>query len=205
MRKVIVCNIMSLDGYYAGPGGDVMALPMDAAFDAHNLERMEAAGTVVLGRRSYEGFGSYWPGLADRPHDPDAGQALSETNRQLSRLYDRIEKVVVTDGEGPAPEHPWHATTTVVPRDEIGAWLTQHRQDDGGDILVYGSHVLWNGLLADGFVDELHLMVGAAVLGGGTPAFSAPVGGLTLLGSRRFEGSDNVVLRYAPAADVRGH
>jgi hypothetical protein len=35
VRKLIVCNIMSLDGYYTGPGNDVMALPMDGAFDAY--------------------------------------------------------------------------------------------------------------------------------------------------------------------------
>ena len=38
MRKLIVANIMSLDGYVAGPGGNVMALPMDDFFDEHNLE-----------------------------------------------------------------------------------------------------------------------------------------------------------------------
>lgn len=42
-RTVIVCNIMSLDGRYEGPGGNVMALNMDAAFDAYNLERIRSA------------------------------------------------------------------------------------------------------------------------------------------------------------------
>ena len=49
MRQVIVSNIMSLDGYYEGPGGNVMVLNMDEAFDAYNLERIRAAGTVLLG------------------------------------------------------------------------------------------------------------------------------------------------------------
>ncbi|HSK37311.1 MAG TPA: hypothetical protein VLA80_11295, partial [Actinomycetota bacterium] len=38
MRKLVVANIMSLDGYDDGPGGDVMVMPMDEAFDAYNLE-----------------------------------------------------------------------------------------------------------------------------------------------------------------------
>jgi len=46
MRKVIVNNIMSLDGYYEGPGRNVMIMNMDEAFDAYNLERIQAAGTV---------------------------------------------------------------------------------------------------------------------------------------------------------------
>lgn len=52
MRKLIVCNIVSLDGYYEGPGGDVMALPFDEAFDEYNAKRLRAAaarGTRSMG------------------------------------------------------------------------------------------------------------------------------------------------------------
>lgn len=54
-------------------------------------------------------------------------------------------------------------------------------------------------LLTHGLVDDLHLMVGSRVMGGGMPVFSAPPD-LTLLGARRFDGSDNVLLRYAAAS-----
>jgi dihydrofolate reductase len=61
----------------------------------------------------------------------------------------------------------------------------------------FGSRTTWNGLLAQGVIDELHLMVGpAALLGEGTPLFDAPVA-LALLDARRFAGSSNVLLRYA--------
>jgi hypothetical protein len=86
MRQVIVSNIMSLDGYYEGPGRNVMVLNMDEAFDSYNLERIRAAGTVLLGRTSFEGFSSYWPGIADAPDDP-GNRALSADNRELSRIY----------------------------------------------------------------------------------------------------------------------
>lgn len=56
MRKLIVSNIMSLDGCYEGPGKDVMVLPLDEAFDAYNVERLRAADTLLLGRTTYEGF-----------------------------------------------------------------------------------------------------------------------------------------------------
>jgi hypothetical protein len=45
MRKLIVSNIMSLDGYYTGPGDNVMVMPMDEAFNRYNAERLRAAGT----------------------------------------------------------------------------------------------------------------------------------------------------------------
>lgn len=56
MRKLIVSNIMSLDGYYEGPGKNVMVLPMDETFDAYNAERLRAADTLLLGRNTYDGF-----------------------------------------------------------------------------------------------------------------------------------------------------
>ncbi len=197
MPKVIVTNIVSLDGYYEGPGGNVMALPMDEAFDAYNLERMRAASAVLLGRRSYEMFSAYWPSIADAPEDPD-NRALDATNRELSRIYNRVPKVVVSDTCVLDESNPWRDTTTVVPRAEVGEWLAGH---PGGEAVIYGSRTMWNGLLEDGLVDELHLMVGALALGDGVTLFARAVPRLELLGSRTFAGSSNVLLRYAPARD----
>jgi dihydrofolate reductase len=195
--KVIVCNIMSLDGYYEGPGGNVMAMNMDQSFDAYNLERIRSAGTVLLGRSSFEGFSSYWPGIADAPSTPD-NRELSEDNRALSRIYNGLDKVVISDSYTVPEDNAWHGSTTVVRRGEIGDWLAKERGQNSGDILIYGSRTMWNALLQQGLVDELHLMVGPAALADGTPIFTAPVE-LTLLDTRRFEGSDNVLLVYAPA------
>ena len=195
MRTVVVSNIVSVDGSYEGPGGDVMALNMDAAFDAYNLERIRAAGTVLLGRRSFEGFSSYWPHIADAPHDP-RNRALSDDNRELSRLYDPLPKIVVSDGFVVPADNPWHGVTTVVPRAAAAARVTAEKQRGTGDILVFASRTMWNGLLVQGLVDEIHLMVGPRAFAGGTPTFDRPTD-LHLLGVRRFEGSDNVLLRYA--------
>ena len=195
MRSVIVSNIISLDGSFEGPGGDVMALNMDAAFDAYNLERIRAAGTVLLGRRSFEGFSSYWPHIANAPHDP-LNRALSEDNRELSRLYNPIPKIVVSDGLVVPADNAWRGVTTVVQRAAAGARLTAEKQRGTGDILVFASRTMWNGLLTQGLIDEVHLMVGPRALAGGTPTFDRPTD-LRLLDVRRPDGSDNVLLRYA--------
>jgi dihydrofolate reductase len=195
MRPVIVSNIMSLDGFYEGPGQNVMALNMDEAFDRYNLERLRSADMVLLGRRSYEGFSSYWPAIADAPVDP-TNRELSDDNRELSQIYNLIGKVVVADDYSPPLGNPWHDTTTVIRRDDVASWLAEEQARGTGDILTFGSRTLWNGLLEQGLIDELHLMVSPAALGSGTPIFRVPVD-LTLLGTRRFEGSDNVLLRYA--------
>jgi dihydrofolate reductase len=190
MRKLVVCNMVSLDGYYEGPGGDVMALPFDEGFDDYNAERLRAADTLLLGRKSYEGFKSYWPPVAD---DPDA----PPVERQISRLNTAIDKVVVSDSLTADQTAPWH-NTRIVSRADAHQQITELKSGAGRDILVFGSHTLWNDLLAHGLVDEMHLMIGAGVLGAGTPAFEGrPPVSLRLVDTRTWEGSSLVLVRYA--------
>ncbi|WP_377639573.1 dihydrofolate reductase family protein [Oryzobacter terrae] len=200
MARVIVSNIVSLDGSFDGPVNGVLDLPMDPAFDAHNLERFRAADTVLLGARSYEGFSSYWPAIQHHPpvsadDDPAAARMYDDVNRAISRRYDEVDVLVVSDSTVVADDAPWRERTTVVPRADIATVLSARP----GECVVFGSRTMWNGLLARGLVDELHLMVGARWLGGGTPLLDAATE-LRLLDVRRFEGSDNVVLVYAPVA-----
>jgi len=79
MRKVIVNNIMSLDGYYEGHGRNVMIMNMDEAFDAYNLERIQAAGTVLLGRTSFEGFAPIGPASPMLPTIPATALSVPTT------------------------------------------------------------------------------------------------------------------------------
>jgi len=190
MRKLIVTNIVSLDGYYEGPGANVMALPMDQSFDDNNAERLRAADTLLLGRKTYALFKGFWPQMANNPH-------ASPTHREISRLDDAIAKVVVSDGLTPAETDPWRDTTRIVRRAEAHQDIARMKGQPGKDILVFGSRTLWNDLLAAGLVDELHLMVGAVALAGGTPAFAqAPAAPLRLIDTRTWKGSSNVLVRY---------
>lgn len=191
MRKLIVCNIVSLDGYYEGPGKDVMALPMDPSFDAYNAERLRAASTLLLGRTSYEGFKSFWPPVVD---DPDQRPVMHE----ISRRNNAIDKVVVSDTLRQEDTAPWH-NTRIVRRADAHEQVAGLKGEEGGEILVFGSRTLWNDLLAQGLVDELHLMIGPVVLGGGTPAFGGKDNvPLRLIGTRTWEGSGIVLVRYEP-------
>jgi dihydrofolate reductase len=191
MRKLIVTNIVSLDGYYDGPGGDVMAMPMDERFDEYNATRLAAADTLLLGRNSYEGFKGYWPTVKD---DPEA----SEHNREISRLENAIDKIVISDTLSEDETEPWTDTTEIVRRADAHERIRELKQGDGREILMFASRTLWNELLQARLVDELHFMVGGLALGGGTPAFAgAAPEPFRLLGVETWDDSDNHLVRYA--------
>jgi dihydrofolate reductase len=74
------------------------------------------------------------------------------------------------------------------------------KEQPGRDILMFGSRTLWNDLIKTGMVDELHLIVGAGVIGNGTPAFDAVPLSFRLLGTRTWQDGNNLVLVYAPTS-----
>lgn len=69
-------------------------------------------------------------------------------------------------------------------------------EEDGKDVLVFGSRILWNDLLAQGLVTELHLLVGPRLLGDGVPVYTGPPTTLHLAETRRLVDSALVLHRY---------
>ena len=191
MRKLIVSNLISLDGYASGPGGDVMALPFDSTFSDYNLELMHAADTLVSGATTYRGFLSYWPPIADDPAQPEVERAISRRHRELEHL-------VVSNSLTAEETGPWLEKTRIVRRDEARDVIAQAKEGGGGTLLVLGSMTTWNDLVAAGLVDELHMMVGGGVLIDGVPAFSVrPTGPMVLINARQLGDSNIALLVYS--------
>ena len=133
-----------------------------------------------------------------------ADPSVAELHRETGRRTDEMRKVVVSDSLSAADTAPWTATATIVRWTDAREAVAALKERPGADILMFGSsRTLWTDLLVAGLVDELYVMVGAAVLGGGTPAFgTGPVPPLHLLDVTRREGSSTVLLRYAVGAAV---
>ncbi len=199
MRKLIVSNIVSLDGYYEGPGKDVLAVfghrmaayPDDVSFDEYNIARLRAASTLLLGKTSFVGFRDYWPNVWKDPNQ-------HPTQHEISRLNNAIDKVAISDTLTRDEVAPWDNTTIFKRADALQA-VADLKAQDGGDILVFGSRTLWNYLLVNGLVDEVHLLISPVVVGGGTPAFQdVDPRTLTLIETHGWPGSGLVLARYAP-------
>ena len=192
MGKVIVSNLMTLDGQLAGPGGDVMVMPFEDndSFSVHNLGLLLDAETLLLGATTYIGMRDYWPPIKDDESQP-------EVERAISRRNDEIAKFVVSDSLTSDDTEPWRETTTIVPRAEAHDRIAELR-DGADDLVTFGSVTLVNDLLAAGLVDELQFMVGGGVLLDGLPAFSQrPAQALHLVEARKIRGSNTALLRYA--------
>ncbi len=190
MAKLIFSNMVSLDGYMAGPDGALDRLPMGSAFDDHNLELLRAAGTLLFGRVTFEVFQGYWPAVAQ---DASAGPVEAE----LASRTGGIDKLVVSDTLVLRPDAPW-GDATVIPRALAHTRIRQLKSDTERDVLAYGSNQLMSDLLIHGLVDELYLLLANVVLGDGVRHFgSATSVSLMLVDERRLAGSDIVMLRYA--------
>ena len=193
MGRLIVSNLMTLDGRVAGPGGDVMVLPFEDnnLFSTHNLGLLLDAETLLLGATTYVGMRDYWPSIA-------ADESQPEVERAISRRNDEIAKIVVSDSLTSDDTVPWEKTTTIVPRDEAHDRIAELRRDSTEDIVTFGSVTLVNDLLAAGLVDQLQFLVGAGVLVDGVPAFSQrPAQALNLVEARKMPGSNTALLRYS--------
>jgi dihydrofolate reductase len=169
----------------------VMALPFDTTFSDYNLELMQAADTLVSGATTYRGFLSYWPPVADDPAQP-------EVERAISRRHGELQHLVISDSLTAEDTGPWRDNTRIVRRDEARDAIAQAKRDEGAPLLAFGSIRTWNGLLAAGLIDELHIMVGAGVLVDGVPAFSVrPPGPIRLTAARQLGDSNIALLRYS--------
>lgn len=193
MAKIVFSNLVSLDGFCAGPGGDLGRLPMGPVFDDHNVELLRPAATLLFGRTTFGMFQAFWPEVQK---DPAARPVLAE----IAALTGRMHKLVVSDTLQLAKDAPW-GDADVVRRAQAHARLAALKAGTGGDLLAFGSHVLMNDLLAHGLVDEVRLLVGNVVLGEGVPLFEAGrPSPLKLLEQRRLPDSDLVMLRYSGAS-----
>jgi dihydrofolate reductase len=185
MRKVIASPFVTLDGFMAGPQGEIdwNGPYFDEEMGNYIGEQFASVDTILFGRVTYQMFAHYWPhqGMKDDPIFAEKMNTLPKI--VFSRTLEKAE---------------WNNTRLV--KDHVTEEIQGLKQQSGRNIVIDGSPGLIHSLTALGLIDEYRLRVHPIVLGGGIPLFKdikEPMN-LKLVKSQPFR-SGVVILHYQPA------
>jgi dihydrofolate reductase len=159
MRKLIFFMHTSLDGFVAGPNGELSWAKVDDEIFDFVAMMTDKADTALYGRVTYEMMQSYWPTAGEQPN-------ASKHDKEHAVWYRNVSKVVLSktlSEEG--LEH-----TTVI-GDRLAENITELKNRDGKNILIFGSPTASHSLLSEGLVDAFWLFVNPVLLGQGMPLF----------------------------------
>lgn len=183
MRQLIMFNMVTLDGFFAGPNGELDWHNVDQEFNNFAIEQLKSADGLVFGRVTYQMMASYWPTEAGVNDDPE-----------VAGLMNGIAKVVASRTLANAE---WNNSKVI--GQNIRQEISQLKSQPGKDLLLFGSADLASTLRDLGLIDEYRTMVNPVVLGSGKPLFKNVKNkfGLSLTKTRPFR-SGNVLLYYRP-------
>lgn len=185
MRKLVVFNNVSLDGYIADKNGDMnWAHDVDPEWRAFTSSNAKGDATLVFGRTTYDLMIQFWPTPAAMEHAPDVAKSM---NAMPKIVFSRTLK------------NPTWNNTTVIDGDIVER-MRQLKEQTDRDMVILGSASIVAQFATAGLIDEYQIAVTPRVLGGGTSMFTGVngVGGLKLAETRPFK-NGKVFLRYEAA------
>ena len=197
MRRIVMFNRVSADGFFAAADGNLDWVVPDAQVDKLGAAGIPGTDTVIMGRRTYGQFASFWPHVLDSP-EPVAPHGEGRFSREMfafARALNDMTKLVFSKTLKRAT---WNNTRLL--RDFDPRAIADMKRQPGKNMIIFGSGSIVSQLTRHGLVDEYQLVVTPVLLGGGKPLLAGltQAASLELLESKRFP-SGNVILRYARA------
>ncbi len=184
MRRVLVFNNVSLDGYIADEKGDMSwAHKQDPEWLAFTSENASGEAVLVFGRVTYDLMAGWWP-------TPQALQSMPD----VARAMNEAPKVVFSRTLGKAT---WQNTRLV--KGDPAAEVRKMKAEPGPDMVIMGSGTIVSQLTDAGLIDEYRVVVQGIVLGRGKKMFDVREKTRLALQKSRVFGNGNVVLWYEPA------
>lgn len=151
---------ISLDGFVAGPNGEMDWIKVDEEIFDHVGKRIGEGDTALYGRVTYQMMESYWPTAADSPE-------ASKHDIEHSKWYANVHKVVLSKTlEGTA------LSNTTILNEDLAYSINQIKQSEGADILLFGSPTATHSLMQLGVIDGYWLFVNPIILGKGIQLFA---------------------------------
>lgn len=162
MRKIISFMHMSLDGFVAGPNGEMNWIKVDEEIFDHVGKRISEGDTALYGRVTYQMMEGYWPGAGEKP-------AASKHDIEHSRWYNKVHKVVLSKTMKDAD-----LNNTKIISDNIAEQMNEIKQSGSGseEILLFGSPTATHSLMQLNLIDGYWLFVNPIILGRGIPLFA---------------------------------
>jgi dihydrofolate reductase len=187
MRKLVVFNHMSLDGYFTDAHGDMSFArndKPDAEWDTFVAGNAGGGGTLVFGRITYELMASFWPTPIAAEQMPVVAERMNALPKVVfSRTLEKVS---------------W-SNTKLVKHDLIGTIRKMRKEVGGGDMVIFGSGSIVSQLAQNALIDEYQILVDPVVLGNGRTMFEGVKEKLPLkLTKTRAFGNGNVLLCYEP-------
>ena len=200
MRRIVLFDRVSADGYFAGPDGTLNWVIPDEELVRSAAAASEGGGpgTILFGRRTYQQFESFWPhALSDAPTAPSPhrpGHASPEL-RAMAVWINEATKVVFSKT---LKQVTWKNSRLLHELDP--RQIEALKREPGTDMLIFGSGTIASQLTAHGLIDEYQLTVSPVLLGSGRSLISGVPKSLRLdlLEAKPYR-SGNVMLRYARA------
>lgn len=161
MGKIITTTWVTLDGFIAGPKGEMgfVGEVYDEAMGQYEYDIVSATDTLLLGRVTYESFAGAWPHVPDNPN-------ASEGEKVYARRLNAMQKVVFSRTLASVE---WNNSRLL--KEVVAEEIEQLKRESKGDMLIYGSASLVRALTNMGLIDEYQVLVHPVILGGGKPLF----------------------------------